>query len=249
MYFWTCWYTRRFRLAIYLLLGVVFVAMATVPAGMINPGGHWVFAKVTSPAQARIIWDEGVDHTIAVLLVLVLFAAADLGALATGEDAKRREIVFLVTRPRPRRHFIWTSWAAGIVQLIPLLGAPLLLSFTILLRMTHTVFASQLAVRGLEIFALAAAMYALAFSLSVLTRSPQSGFQLAAFVILVYAGIDYARSAPWFFFDWGHSAYYGAFALFDAGSQVFPFANIAFLAIATFALPIIADVGFRRQDL
>jgi len=249
MYFWTCWYTRRYRLIIYLALGVALVIMGTLPAGMEYHGGHWAFPKILTPTHVRIIWEEGVDHAVGILLLLMLFAAADLGALAMGEDSKRRDMDFLLTRPKPRRYFIWTSWLAGITELVPLMLLPVLVSILVMFFMTHAVLPGALPSRSVEIFALAAAMYALAFLLSVLTRSAQSGFQLAAFVIIVYVGIAYARQELWFIFVWGRPAYYGAFALFDLPSQMFRFANLVFLLAATLAIPLIADLSFRQRDL
>jgi len=249
MYFWTCWYTKRYRLIIYLALAVALVILGTLPAGMENHGGHWTFPKIVTPGHVRIIWEEGVDHTVGILLLFMLFAAADLGALAMGEDAKRRDIDFLLTRPRPRRYFVWTSWLAGITELVPLMLIPVLTSVLVMFLMSHAVSPGPLLTRCAEIFALAAAMYALAFVLSVLTRSAQSGFQLAAFVIVVYAGIFYARGEVWFLYSWPPYRYYGAFALFDLPSQGFRFANLVCMVMATLALPLIADLSFRRRDL
>ena len=247
MYFWTCWYTKRFRLTIYLTLALALTVLGCLPEAFEYHTGRWVLGVMTAPRVARI-WNGGTDNTLALSLVIMLFAAADLGALALGEDTKRRELDFLLTRPRPRSYFVWTSWLAGVGELIPLLVIPGATSILVMFYMTHVVLAGPMLRMEGVIFAMAAAMLALVFLLATLTGQAQNGFQIAGFVIFLYAGFNYARNEVWFNPDY-HPRYYGAFDWYESSHQLFPYANLVFLIAATLALPLITHGGFKRKDL
>ncbi|MHB8654102.1 MAG: hypothetical protein ACYDA9_09505 [Terriglobia bacterium] len=246
MYFWTCWYTRRFRLAIYLTIAIVLTILGALPEAFVYRAGHWVVPPMT-PAFAARIWDAGADHTLTLLLVVLLFAAADLGALALGEDTKRRELDFLLTRPRPHHYFIWISWLAGLTELVPLLVLPIVTSILVLFTLTHTMLAGGLLRHCVPLFAMAAALYTLVFLLATLTGGAQNGFQFAALIIILYNGFNYARNEVWFYRDY-RPKYYGAFDWYHSSHQLFPFANIVLLICVTLMLPLLAQAGFKRRD-
>ncbi|HEV2348532.1 MAG TPA: hypothetical protein VG028_01670 [Terriglobia bacterium] len=247
MYFWTCWYTKRYRLVIYLTLAIVLTFMGCLPEALEYRGGHWFLSKMTTALVTRI-WEAGTVNTIGVLLVVMLFAAADLGALAMGEDLKRRELDFLLTRPKPRNYFVWTSWLAGLTELVPLLAFPILTSILVMFYTTHALHAGVLVRMSLAIFAMTAAMYALVFLFSTLSGTTQNGLQIAGFVVFLYAGLNYARSEAWFNGGY-HPIFWGALDWFEPSHQLFPSSNLIVLICVTFALPVIAQTGFKRKDL
>jgi ABC-type transport system involved in multi-copper enzyme maturation permease subunit len=247
MYFRICWYTKRYRLIVYLTLAMVLTVLGCLPEALESRGGHWVLADMTAFRVARI-WNAGTENTLALLLVIMLFAAADLGALAMGEDTKRRELDFLLTRPRRRSYFIWTSWLAGVGELIPLLVLPGLTSILVMFYMTHTMLAGPLVQMAMVIFVMAAGMFALVYMLATLTGSATNGFQIAGFVIFLYAGINYARNEVWFDPDY-RPKYFGAFDWLESPHQFFPYANLVLLIAASLALPLLTQAGFKRKDL
>jgi hypothetical protein len=95
---------------------------------------------------------------------------------------------------------------------------------------------------------MAAAMFALVYLLATLTGSAQNGFQIAGFVIFLYAGFNYARNEAWFYDDY-RGKYYGAFDWLDSPHQLFPLANLVLLISVTLLLPLITQAGFKRKDL
>jgi ABC-type transport system involved in multi-copper enzyme maturation permease subunit len=247
MYFRTCWYIKRYRLIVFLSIAIALTFLGTIPDAFEYQSGHWVLPKMT-PKLAAQIWDAGIDHTLVLLLVVMLFAAADLGALALGDDTKRRDLDFLITRPRPRRYFIWTAWLAGLTELVPLLIVPLLTSILSLFYMTHVMLIGLLLPHIVDLFAIAAAMYTLVFLLATLTGSAQNGFQFAALLVFFYAGYHYAQSQAWFLADY-RPKYFGAFDWLESPQQFFPYAHLFLLACLTLTLPFIAQAGFSRRDL
>lgn len=247
MYFRTCWYTRRYRLVIYLTLAVVLTVLGCLPEAFDFPNGHWALAKMTPMRVARV-WDVGTMSTLGILLVILLFAAADLGALAMGEDLKRREMDFLLTRPKPRRYFVWTSWLAGLMELLPLLALPLLVAILLLFEMTRALQPGVMIRLSLVIFALAAAMYGLVYTVSALSGTAQNGLQIAGFLIFLYAGFNFARGGVGFYFV-AHPKFWEAFDWYESSHQLFPFANLLILIGVMLALPLIVQTVFDRKDL
>jgi len=258
MYFWTCWISKRYRLAIDLTLAIALTLFATLPAGIVYRYGRLELAPMT-PQQVVKTWSSGVENSLMLLLVLLLFAAADLGALAMGEGSKRQDMDFLLTRPRPRRYFVWISWLAGLSQLAPLLGLSVLTSLITLFAMTHVLLPGPLLTLSVAILVEAVAMFTLVFVLVVLTRSAQNSFLITGLVLIAFAILGFVRDpnrtnpgyfqyAIWFDSDY-RPKYFGMFDWYTSPHQPFPLANVVLLLCVTLALPLIAQFGFERRDL
>lgn len=247
MYFWACWFTKRYRLAIYLALGIALTVLATLPMGMTYRSGHWAFLQMT-PEQIAVTWKSGIENTTVVLLLALIFAAADLGALALGDDSKRRDLDFLLTRPKPRRYFVWTSWLAGLSQLVPLLLLPALTSVFVLSAMTHSLLPGPLMSRTAETFILALVIYGVVFLLAALAQEAQSGFLIAALLVVLFTCFSYVQFVHEFF-EPGHPVYRGQVISLEISHRIFPIAHLALISCAGLVLPLIAQFGFERRDL
>ncbi|PYU77982.1 MAG: hypothetical protein DMG50_29100 [Acidobacteria bacterium] len=248
MYFWACWFDRRYRLIVYLALAVALAVLATLPAGLERHEGRWVMARITSPAQAISIWQTGIGNTLVALLVALLFIAADLGVLGWGDDPERTNLDFLMSRPRSRSHLVWTAWLAGLTQLLPLLVLPLLTCLGILRAMTHALLPEDLLRLSAPLFIMVAAIYTLAFFTATVTASARHGYELAALVVILYWGVHFAGSRG-FYYDWDRRYLYGAFDWYLSPHQFFPLANLLFVAGAILLLPYLAQLSFARRDL
>jgi hypothetical protein len=254
MYFWACWFNRRYRLIAYLAGAVVVTVLATLPAGLERHEGRWVLTKITSHEQVVKIWQTGTGNTLVALLVILLFVAADLGALGLGDDSERRNLDFLLTRPRSRGQLVWAGWLAGLTQLLPLLIVPLLTCLLVLAAMTHELLSGEALRLSVPLFAMAAAMYTLAFSMATLTASARHGYELAALVVVLYVlyvGYRFAQSPFWWggwYYRWDSLYLYGVFDWYVSPHQLFPLANLLFLSGAVFLLPYCAQLGFARRD-
>ena len=248
MYFWACWFNRRYRLIAYLTLAVAITLLAALPAGLEYHEGRWVLVKITSHEQLVRIWHTGVGNTLVALLVILLFVAADLGALGLGDDSERRNLDFLLTRPRPRSHLVWSGWLAGLTQLLPLVIVPLLTCLLVLAGMTHDLLPGEPLRLCVPLFAMAAAMYSVAFFMATVTASARHGYELAALAIVLYTGYYFTRSGWWWYYDWEGLYLYGAFDWYLAPHQLFPLANLLLMVVATCLLPYFAQLSFARRD-
>lgn len=247
MYFRICWLDKRYRLAAYATLLIAISVLATLPAGLEFHEGRWVRMKITTSEQVLQIWQTGTDHILKALLILLLFIAADLGALGLGNDSTRRSLDFLLTRPRSRGHFLWTAWTAGISELVPLLVLPVLTSLAVLFSLTHAFLPAELLRMSVPLFAIAAVMYTLAFVFAGIANSPRSGYELAALILVVYWGVHYAQDM-WWLVDSTAPYVFAAFDWYLTPHQLFPGANLVFLLAATLALPFLAQRSFSRRE-
>jgi len=182
-----------------------------------------------------------------------VFIAADLGALGLGDDSEQRCMDFLLSRPRSRAHVVWTSWLAGLTQLLPLLVLPLLTSLGVLAALTHALLPGNLFRLSVPLFAMAAAMYTLAFFMATATASARQGYELAALAAVLFLGYkvilsgegEYALWSTHWLWEYLHSAY----DWYLSPHQVFHSANLLFVAAATLLLPYLAQLSFARRDL
>jgi len=247
MYFRACWFNRRYRLVTYLMLSVGVTVLATLPAGLERHEGRWVLAKITSQEQVVKIWQTGVGNTFVALLVVLLFVAADLGALGLGDDSERRNLDFLLTRPRSRSHLVWSGWLAGLTQLLPLLIVPLLTCLFVLLALTHELLPGEALRLSIPLFAMAAAMYTVAFFMATVTASARHGYELAALAVVLYMGYHFVQD-EWWYYNWDKLYLYGAFDWYLSPHQLFPLGNLLLLVAAVFLLPYFAQLSFARRD-
>jgi len=253
MYFRACWFNRRYRLIAYLALTLCLAVLASLPAGLERYQDHWTVVRIISQEGLALVWNTGVDNTLGAMLVALVFIAADLGALGLGDDSEQRCMDFLLSRPRSRAHVVWTSWLAGLTQLLPLLVLPLLTSLGVLAALTHALLPGNLFRLSVPLFAMAAAMYTLAFFMATATASARQGYELAALAAVLFLGYRVifsgeGESAVWRT-NWLSEFLRSAYDWYLSPHQVFPSANLLFVAAATLLLPYLAQLSFARRDL
>jgi ABC-type transport system involved in multi-copper enzyme maturation permease subunit len=252
MYFWVCWFNRRYRLIAYLALTLVLVVLAALPAGLEKQQDHWIVVRITSQELLAWVWKTGIGNTLAAMLVALVFIAADLGALGLGDDPERGNLDFLLSRPRSRAQLLWSGWFAGLTQLLPLLVLPLLTCLGVLAALTHTMLPGNLLRLSVPLFAMAAAMYTLAFFMATVARSARHGYELAALATVLFLGYRLILSGEGeylFEADWLWKCLHGAFDWYLSPHQVFPSANLLFVAGAILFLSYLAQLSFDRRDL
>ena len=252
MFFWNCWLRNRYRLVAYLVLGCALTLLATLPVTMKFVHGHWVWVHPGTAADAMDAWRYGVEHVALALIFLLLFCSADLGSLGVGEPAARQEYDFLLTRPRPRRHFVWSAWLAGFTQLALLALAPLTIATVTLYWLTSRLYLHRLWALGAGAFVLGALVFSGAFALTIATGSNRSGFELAFCLLIVYYT---AREVTWRAAIWGYLGGWEAGQAYAHGAYDWlltrQHVNLLLLLLmlaTTAALPFVAQSGFERKD-
>lgn len=253
MFFWNCWLRNRLRLAAYLVLGCALILMGTLPVTMNSIHGHWVWVHPKTVEAAVAAWDLGVEHTAAVMMFLLLFAAADLGSLGLGESAARKEYDFLTTRPRPRQHFVWTAWLSGLAQLCFLALIPLAVALLTLYVLTSGLYPDRLWLLCVGTLVLAALVFSTMFAMALATESNRNGFEVVFSLLIVYyvarLFVGSGRGRWFFSLQQSPDTYaMGAYDWFLTEQRVHYFIPLLMIAAAA-VLPFVAQLRFERKDL
>jgi ABC-type transport system involved in multi-copper enzyme maturation permease subunit len=253
VFFWNCWLKNRFRLVAYLVLGCALMLLATLPVTMKSVHGHWVWVHPKTAADAMDVWRFGIEHVALVTIFLLLFSAADLGSLGVGESSARKEYDFLLTRPRPRRHFVWTAWLAGFTQLCLLALFSLAVAMSSLYALTSWLFTQRLWWLSLGALEASVLVFSAAFALSTATGSTRSGFELVFSLLVVYYAVRQViwELVAWRFLGGISSSPLYANGAYDwlLGGQHVRYLVLLLMAAATALLPFLAQLGFERRDL
>lgn len=255
MFYWNCWLRNRFRLVAYLVLGCALILLGTLPVTMRRVHGHWVWVHPDAIGPAIAAWTDGVEHTAAAMMFLLLFFAADLGSLGLGESAARKEYDFLLTRPRTRRHFAWSAWLAGFTQLCFLALVPLAVAVMTLYALTSRLYPDRLWLLCLGTLVLAALVFSVTFALNLATGSSQNGFEVTFSLLIVYYVARLFIRSHWLrgflYFHLEQSANTYALGAYDwlLAEQQVHYVVVLLMVAATAVLPFLAQFGFERKDL
>jgi hypothetical protein len=182
-YVWKCW--RDTRRIFFNFLVAILVVGAIAAYVALDPF-EWIAAK---PREVHAVWRLSVDALLPVVLGLVPFAGFLLGALGVGVEFEKGTAEFLLTRPRSRRHLLWTSWAVGAAQMTTLV----LVTFLLLLLRTTTLRGIESANEALRLVAgfatIALLYYSLTYTMTTLARNSRNGIGLAIFAMMTYGGL------------------------------------------------------------
>jgi hypothetical protein len=252
VFFWNCWLRNRYRLVAYLAAACGLVLLGTLPVTLKSVHGHQVYWHPRTVGDAIGAWDLGVNRTLVVLVLVMLFFAADLGSRGLGESAARKECDFLLTRPRTRRNFVWSAWLAALTQLCVLELAPITIAIVTLFAQTSGIYSGHLWPLSLEIFVVSVLVFSGAYALTLATGSSQSGFELAFSLLIIYT-LGLALFPPYFTFydlEWvlRESSYLDVVP-WHLGNQPVHYGVLLMMAAATAALTFLAQFGFEKKDL
>jgi hypothetical protein len=130
------------------------------------------------------------------VLTVPLAGGLFLGALGVGTEFEKGTAEFLLTRPRTRRYFLWTSWGLGAAQTLVLVLVGCLFRFARLglrpLKGPGDLFRLLVA-----LFTLALFFYTLTYLMTTLARNSRNGTALALLAFAGYEGL-YAWLRFWY---------------------------------------------------
>lgn len=190
MYLWKCWRDTRST-----FLGIVASLVAVGIFGayvQFDPFG-WIAAK---PESSWLLWHMMSDGLGASLSGVIPIAGFILGALGVGVEFERGTADFLLTRPRSRRSFLWTSWWLGAAQILTLVL--LAHAITWLTRPDFPATRPSLFFRvPLAMCTVALLTYSLTYLMTTLARNSRNGTGLSLAAISGYIGL-YAWLNLWY---------------------------------------------------
>jgi hypothetical protein len=208
MYLWKCW--RDTRSPFLVFVGALLAVGAYCAYLKFDPFG-WIAAK---PLESRLLWQSLATALLDTTVGLVPVAGFILGALGVGMEFEKGTADFLLTRPRTRGYFLWTSWGLGAAQMV------VLVLVSNLFRLARL---GSLRVQGpgdflrplVALCTLALIFYSMTYLMTTLARNGRNGTALALAVFAGYEGLWawlrfwYDIHIPFFFDLWArtfHSA-------------------------------------------
>jgi len=185
MYLWKCW--RDTRGSFFIFLGALLAAGAYGAYVKFDPFG----AIAAKPMESRFVWQGLANVLLNMTVELVPVAGFILGALGVGMEFEKGTADFLLTRPRARRRFLWTSWGLGAAQMIALALLSLAGNWLTRNASSPTVFGlGSVNVRLLAAMSVLALLcYTVTCLMTTLARNSRNGTALALVAISAYTAL------------------------------------------------------------
>ncbi len=187
MYAWKCWLDTRVRFLSFLISLAILISLSAVTSSLDwRPGSGW------SLGHGGLEWVSDVwKKTIVGGLLLwgagiTALASLSLGASGLSEEFATGTIQFLLTRPKPRSHFVWTGWAVGICELLVIVLIGMTAGFGTLVVLTGRVYTWRILGMVPFLFAWGAVLYGLTYLMAVLTRDGRNGVIYSLLLTFVY---------------------------------------------------------------
>jgi hypothetical protein len=239
MYLWKCW--RDTRGSFFTLLGALLAVGAYCAYVKFDPFG-WIAAK---PLESRFLWQSLATALLNITVELVPAAGLFLGALGVGIEFEKGTADFLLTRPRPRAYFLWTSWALGAAQMVVLVLVGSL--FRLAGLASHRVDGLGDFPRSLVAWCtLALLFYTLTYLMTTLARNGRNGTALAIAAFGAYEGL-WAWLRFWYDIHIPFFLYLFEQALRPADD--FSFTSVAGWLTVCLALMLMAQYRFDRTEV
>src|SRR5580704_2161821 len=173
MYVWKCW--RETRITFY-----VFLSIAVTVAALL-----WKFVEFALGQSAP-------NQNFALAWVILLFASSALfslagmsfGATGISEEFAHNTAVFLLTKPRSIRFFVWTAWAANAVQILTLMVSMMLIGASILSWRYHAPITGRLLLAFVPGLIMTFLIFDMTYLLGALHKNGRNGFQSSLGIVI-----------------------------------------------------------------
>jgi ABC-type transport system involved in multi-copper enzyme maturation permease subunit len=186
MYFWKCW--RETRVSFYVLL-VIALTLAVLP---------W---KIMDSAMGDLGPKQIFALTWMILLLassaLLSLAGMSLGATGISEEFAHKTAVFLLTKPRSIRWFVWTGWAANALQFLTLTGTMVLVGASLLSWRCRVPLTGRLLLTFVPGLIMTFLLFGMTYLLGVLHQNGRNGFISSLGVVIVFPMICLAAKYFW----------------------------------------------------
>lgn len=241
MFIWKCWYdTRKFFFVFLALFPLLAPALVLFVA---NRTGQWSWGQPLTPEIGQRI--SQVNLSLGFLLGF--FAGFSLAAAGIGQEFKNGTLEHLLTRPRSRRYFIWTSWAVGIAELFMMFTLGTLATSGYLFLTGGTVDTWQMLMLPPLLLIPAAVFYGLVYLLGILLRGSIHTGVAGVGVLILYGLLGVALNYYWqielpnlyVLFNW---------VINDMRGE-FPALSLAGWTLVALAFPLAAQWVFERAEI
>jgi len=248
MYFWKCWRDGRSRFTLYLIVVPVTCVLFTI---ILATQGPFITVGKRGPVSGGAqLWSQVATIILGgVVSLIILLAALTLAVASIGEEYKEKTLDFLLTRPRPRRYWVWTCWSVGVCEILGLVFAGVVGTFGALTYVSGYVYTWRLLVTTLPLFVGAVAVYSLTYLLTMLTRSSERGLSYGLGILFIDLFLPLAG-------DYWHVHLPSVMSLMHAGcgwatsnSVAFPLGNLVLYIVVALAFPLAAQLVLERAEV
>lgn len=254
MYLWKYWRDTRRGVFVYLgvLVWVVFFLMYSF---------HRANRLHYIGGDPLILWAMTVEITFSFVYLCAIVMGLVLGTSNVGSDFAKGTAEFLLTRTRPRRHFIWTGWLTGMAELLGLMVFTGTVVITATSSITGPVWRNvpspfrfhvdqdvvDIPKMVLAAVLMAALVFGLTYFMGVLLKSSQRGVIGSIGIVVGYLGVNAILKVLW-----GYSLPVLDFmdSSAPAGAwHVTPQTAMLGWALLSLAFPFAAQLVFDRMDI
>jgi len=180
MYFWKCWRDSRARF--------ICLAVLAVVAGWLCAwgGSGEMHTGAAPPLVVTKAWQHVIEYAIIAGGLLSVVVGGALGASGVGEEFERGSAMFLLTRPRSRRYFVWTSNALVAAEVLAFVFLYMLTMTATLLYYSRTIGAWLLFAAIPILFITGLLTQGVAQLLAAGSRSTRNAFAGAVLLVFGY---------------------------------------------------------------
>lgn len=136
MYYWKIWRETRVRFFALLILGLCAGWTAWSAVSLIV-GAGFETGQALPATIASQAWRRGIEAVMAFAGASLYLMGLVVGSSGLGEEMERGTAVFLLTRPRSRGYFVWSSWLASAVELLATTMITMLAGYATLFYLTR----------------------------------------------------------------------------------------------------------------
>jgi len=196
MYLWKCWRNTRVRFVVILILAATCQFQVHSQALVIDKFASTGISVIQDPARIEGYWQALADQIGLSFLFPCLFIMG-FGSLSPGDEFAHGTADFLLTRPRSRRYFIWTSWLTGALEILTIALVYVSVIFVTAIWVTRTVYTWKLLAMVLPIFILGLVFYSPVCLMTALERSGRKGYGSGLGLMILYSLLIALFRARW----------------------------------------------------
>jgi hypothetical protein len=243
MYFWKCWRETRASfsitagllaaLSLLIMLGLVYYPIAGFRQGVLTP--HYI----------AYLWGDAVRTLGIALAFAAPVVGARLGAFGVGAEFESGSILFLATRPRSHRYWIWMAWGVGLTELLVLCLVPVAVMLPALLHFTGNSLLKPLFELVPLMFVTQAVAFGVGYLATVVLRSARHAMALAAVLLMAYIAAEFVLKLIW---NVPPVEFWVVFAQVGIGKG-FPGSMVAEWLLVALMFPLIADMVFEDAEI
>ncbi len=183
MYFWKCWRDNRVRFIGSLIVLPALCALFTFVVARHGDPDAMRRGIHPSPMGA---WSTTTEFVLGGWTAFfILIWGLLLGATSVGEEFQQGTAAFLLSRPRPRRYWVWVGWSAGVCELAAMLILTIAATLGTLTYLTGRIYSWWPLATLLPLLLGGVVVYGLTCLMALVARSGRQGMSYGIGILFI----------------------------------------------------------------